>query len=246
MNAGIPLQFIFDNVRTQISDDAELYTDTFLLSAVNSALHILAMEEDLQRLFKLKYKTELATVYEDKKNGKIIPRPAARWTLDIPGEVVGKEHLNFVEMECYKDVTPCYVRPEDFYGCYKFPEEACPGLPCYYTMENYNGKTTIIFDKPLDRLVALDAMFYIIPEYISSESLNDASNYYLPVSQSFAEAITELVKIVINKEQTDFSSANARYQDYDKLVTDISNKLALQAMNDEPVFLNGFADARAY
>ena len=236
------LQFIYDQVRMQISDDAELYTDTFLLSAVNSALHMLAMEEDLQRLFKLKYKAELATINRDGK-------PAARWTLDVPGEVVGKERMNFIEMDCYKDITPCFQRPEDFYSCYKFPEQNCPGLPCSYTLENYRGKTTIIFDKPLDRLAAIDAMFYIIPAYISADDVAEAggaSKYYLPVSSSFAEAIIELVKVIINKEQTDFSSANARLQDYDKMVVDIANKLALQAMNDEPVFLNGFADAEVY
>ena len=206
MHSGTPLQLIFDTVRTQLSDDADLYTDTFLLSAVNSALHILALEEDLQRLFKLKYSAELATVNADGK-------PAARWTLDIPGEVVGKERLNFMEMECYKDVTPCFVRPEDFFGCYKFPEQNCPGLPCSYTIENYQGKTTIIFDKPLDRLVGVDAMFYIIPAYISKEDVEaagGAAKYYLPVSSSFAEAIAELVKVIINKEQTDFSSAASR------------------------------------
>ena len=242
MHSGTPLQLIFDEVRTQLSDDADLYTDTFLLSAVNTALHLLAIEEDLQRLFKLKYAAELATLNKDGK-------PAARWTLDIPGEVVGKERMSFMEMDCYRDVTPCYVRPEEFFGCYKFPEQNCPGLPCSYTMEHYNGKTTIIFDRPLDRLVGIDAMFYIIPAYISMDDVKaagGASKYYLPISSSFAEAVAELVKVVINKEQTDFSSASARMQDYDKMVVDIANKLALQAMNDEPVFVNGFADAGVY
>ena len=242
MDSGTPLQLIYDEVRTQISDDAELYTDTFLLSAVNSALHMLAVEEDLQRLFKLKYAAELATINKDGK-------PAARWTLDIPGEVVGKERLNFMEMECYKDITPCFVRPEEFFHCYKFPEQNCPGLPCGYTIENYRGKTTIIFDKPLDRLVGIDAMFYIIPAYISQDEVDAAggpSKYYLPISSSFAEAVAELMKVIINKEQTDFSSASARLQDYDKMVVDIANKLALQAMNDEPVFVHGFADAGVY
>ena len=65
MHSGTPLQLIYDEVRTQLSDDADLYTDTFLLSAVNTALHLLAMEEDLQRLFKLKYSAELATLNAD-------------------------------------------------------------------------------------------------------------------------------------------------------------------------------------
>lgn len=243
MTSGVPLNFIIDEVRTQVSDDADLYTDSWMLSAINSAIHILAMEEDLQRLFKLRYKAELSTINQDGK-------PAARWTLDIPGEVVGKERMSFIELECYKDITPCYKRPEDFFACFKFPEQECPGLPCSYTMEHLNGKTTIIFDRPLDRLVAIDAMFYIIPEYITKKAWDEATadhgDYYIPISPSFAEAIMELVKIKLNEEQTDFSTANSRYQDYDKLVTDIANKLALQAMADEFISVNGFADAGVY
>ena len=45
MTGGTPIQLIIDEVRTQISDDADLYTDAFLLSAINSAIHILAYEE---------------------------------------------------------------------------------------------------------------------------------------------------------------------------------------------------------
>ena len=243
MTGGTPIQLIIDEVRTQISDDADLYTDAFLLSAINSAIHILAYEEDLQRLFKLRYQTELATINQDGK-------PAARWTLDIPGEVVGKERMSFVEMECYKDITPCYVKPEEFYACYSFPAQECPGLPCAYTMEHVNGKTTIIFDRPIDRLVAIDAVFYIIPEYVTksawAKAKREAGDYYLPISQSFAEAVMELVKVIINKEQTDFATANSRLQDYDKMVVDIANKLALQAMNDEPVFVNGYENSGVY
>lgn len=243
MTGGTPIQLIIDEVRTQISDDADLYTDRFLLSAINSALHILSLEEDLQRLFKLRYKAELATVNPDGK-------PAARWTLDIPGEITGKERLAFIEMECYNDITPCYLKPEEFYACYRYPEQECPGLPCAYTIEHVNGKSTIIFDRPIDRLVGIDALFYIIPEYVTSTAWEEAKrkygDYYLPVSSSFAEAIMELVKVIINKEQTDFSTANSRLQDYDKLVVDIANKLALQAMNDEPVFVNGYEDSGVY
>ena len=231
---GTPIQQIIDAVRIQISDDAHLYTDTFLLSAINSAIHMLAVEEDLQRLFKLKYKAELAT--KDPETNK----PAARWTLDIPGEVVGKERLNFIEFECYKDITPCFLTPQEFFACYKFPEQNCPGLPCAYTMEHYYGKTTIIFDRPLDRLVGIDAMFYIIPRYLTKDDT------LAPISPSFMEAVCELVKIIINEEQTDFSTASSRYQNYDKMVVDIANKLALQAMNDEPIFVNGWVDSGVY
>lgn len=238
MQSGTPIRLIIDEVRMQLSDDADMYTDSFILSAINSAIHMLAMEEDCQRLFKCRYQAELATLNRDGK-------PAARWTLDIPGEVVGKERFACVDMECYKDCTPCYRTPKEFYSTYRFPEQNCAGLPSTYTLENYNGKTTVIFDRPLDRLCALDAMFYIVPEYIPKSALDDP-NYRINVSPSYMEAICELVKVIINEEETDFSTANARLQDYDKLVVDIANKLALQEMNDEPVFIRGFADTALY
>lgn len=224
---GHPIQVLFDDVREQISDEGHLYTDSFLRSALNSAIHIIAMEQDCERLFKVKYQAELATINKD-------GTPAARWTLDTEGEVVGKERLNFVAQdECYEDITPCYKTPSEFFSCYKMPENNTPGIPCAYTIETIGNQNTIIFDRPLDRLVAIDAVFYIIPRYLTKD------DKIAPFSSSFAEPFAELMKIVINKEQTDFASANARYQDYDKLVTDIANKLALQAMNGEPVYVNG-------
>lgn len=224
---GHPIQQIFDDVRTQISDDAHMYTDTFLLSALNSAIHIVALEQDAERLFKMKYQAELATVNADGSR-------AARWTLDTNGEVVGKERLNFISQdECFVDATPCYKTPQEFFRCYKFPENNTPGVPCDYTLEHIGDQTTLIFDRPLDRIIAIDAVFYIIPRYLTAEDQR------APFSSSYAEAFAELMKIVINKEQTDFANANARYQDYDKLITDITNKLALQAMNDEMVTVKG-------
>lgn len=227
---GHPIAHLINEVRTQISDDAHMYTDAFLLSALNSAIHIVALEQDCERIFKIKYQQELATVNGD-------GTPAARWTLETEGEIVGKERMNFVAQdECYSDVTPCFKTPKEFFRCYKFPENECPGLPCSYTLEQIGSQTTLIFDRPLDRLVAIDAVFYIIPRYLT------ADDDMAPFSSSYAEAFAELMKIVINKEQTDFANANARYQDYDKQISDIANKLALQAMNGEPVFVSGGLD----
>ena len=52
---GHPIKQIINDVRLQISDDAKMYTDTFLLSALNSAIHLVALEQDCERLFKIKY-----------------------------------------------------------------------------------------------------------------------------------------------------------------------------------------------
>lgn len=224
---GHPIQQIIEDVRVQISDDAHMYTDTFLRSALNSAIHLVALEQDCERVFKIKYQAELATINKD-------GTPSARWTLKTEGEIVGKERLNFISQdECYEDITPCYKTPQEFFRCYKFPENNAPGLPCAYTFEQIGNQTTLIFDRPLDRLVAIDAVFYIIPRYLTR--LDETA----PFSSSYAETFAELMKIVINKEQTDFANANSRYQDVDKQVTDIANKLALQAMNNEPVYVAG-------
>ena len=118
---GHKIQQLFEDVRTQISDDAHLYTDTFLLSALNSAIHILAMEKDLERMFKVKYQAELATINKDGTR-------AARWTLDLDGELVGKERFSLIAQDdCYTDVTPCYKSPREFFKCYRFPENNTQG-----------------------------------------------------------------------------------------------------------------------
>ena len=71
-HGGALLSDIIDDVRIQISDDAELYTDTFIISAINSALKLIALEEDARRIFRYKLQTELATINKD-------GTPAARW-----------------------------------------------------------------------------------------------------------------------------------------------------------------------
>lgn len=224
---GHPIAQIIEDVRVQISDDAHMYTDTFLRSALNSAIHLVALEQDCERIFKIKYQAEFATLNKD-------GTPAARWTLDTEGEIVGRERMNFISQgECYEDITPCYKTPQEFFSCYKFPENNEPGLPCAYTLEQIGSQTTLIFDRPPDRLVAIDAVFYIIPRYLT------AADTVAPFSSSYAETFAELMKIVINKEQTDFANANARFQDVDKQISDIANKLALQAMAGEPVFVAG-------
>jgi hypothetical protein len=227
---GANLYDFIDDVRTQISDDADFYTDTFILSAINSAIRLVAMEEDTYRLFKYKLQTELATINPDGK-------PAARWELDIPGTYVGKERFNVIRQDdCYTDITPCYVTPQEFFKCYRFPEQRNAGLPLNYTLEHIGDSSTLIFDRPLSELVAIDAVVYYIPRRITKDDEN------LPFGYAFSEPIAELVKIIINKEQTDFSNARARYEDYDKAITDIAQKLALISMNDEMVYVGSLAD----
>ena len=62
---GHPIAQIIEDVRVQISDDAHMYTDTFLRSALNSAIKLVAIEQDCERVFKIKYQSELATINAD-------------------------------------------------------------------------------------------------------------------------------------------------------------------------------------
>ena len=54
---GANLREIIEDIRLQISDDADLYTDTFIVSAINSAIKLIALEEDARRLFRYKLQT---------------------------------------------------------------------------------------------------------------------------------------------------------------------------------------------
>lgn len=224
---GALLRDIIDDVRLQISDDAHLYTDTFIISAINSALKTIALEEDARRIFKYKLQTELATVNGD-------GTPAARWDLNIPGKYSGKEYFNLVKQdECYTCLKPCYKTTKEFFNCCAFPENELPGDACSYTLEHIGSSTTLILDRPPADLVAIDAVIYVIPRRVTK---NDVT---IPIADAYSEALTELVKIIINKEQTSFDQARMRYEDLDKIISDIVQNIALVEMNDELVVIGG-------
>lgn len=224
---GALLRDIIDDVRIQISDDAQLYTDTFIISAINSALKIIGLEEDARRIFRYKLQTELATINKD-------GTPAARWDLNIPGKYTGKDYFNFVKQdECYDCMKMCYKKPKDFFNCCAFPENEAIGHPCSYTLEHIGDSTTLIFDRPPADLVAIDAMIYLIPRRVRANDIT------LPIADAYSELLTELVKVIINKEQTSFDQARMRYEDYDKQITDVVQQIALTEMNDEMVLVAG-------
>lgn len=224
---GMLVRDLIDDVRVQISDDAHLYTDTFIISAINSALKIIALEEDARRIFRYKLQTELATLNAD-------GTPAARWDLQIPGKYIGKEYFNLVKQdECYVCLKPCYKQPKEFFNCCAFPENERPGDPCSYTLEHFGDTTTLILDRPPADILAVDATIYIIPRRIRANDLT------LPIGDAYSELLAELVKIVINKEQTSFDQARMRYEDYDKMITDVVQQIALTEMNDELTLVVG-------
>ena len=224
---GALLQDIIDDVRGQISDDAHLYTDTFIISAINSALKIIALEEDARRIFRYKFQSELATLNAD-------GTPAARWDLELPGKYMGKDYFNIIKQdECYTCLKPCYKSTKEFFRCCAFPENETPGDPCNYTLEHMGNLTTLILDRPPADLVAVDAMVYLIPRRVTKADKS------LPIADAFSEALTELVKIIINKEQTSFDQARMRYEDYDRLITDIVQNIAMTEMNDELLIVSG-------
>lgn len=227
---GDKLQTVINEVRTQISDDAELYTDTFIVSAINSAIKQIAWEEDARDFFKYHLQTELASINGD-------GTPAARWTFSMPGTYNGKVYLNFISLDgCYGCLTPCYEPEERFFRCCAFPENECPGKPCTYTLEQMGDKTTLIFDRPPDSLIAVDGMFYIVPQDITTQ------NEAVPLGPAYREALTELVKIIINKEQDSFDQARMRYEDYDKHMRDIIQGMALRRMQDQMIIVSGGLD----
>ena len=222
---GDSLPEVIRVVRSLISDDAHLYTDTFITDAINESIKLISWEEDAEKIFKCKLQTELATINAD-------GTPAARWTLKIPGTYRGKEYFNFVSLDgCYSCLKPCYKKPEDFFRCCAFPENECPGEPCYYTIEQIGDNTTIIFDRPPNSLVGINALIYIVPQDVTPK------NKTIPLARAYRTALTELVKIIINKEQDSFDQARMRYEDYDKHIRDIIQGMALTRMDNEAILL---------
>jgi hypothetical protein len=224
---GAKVQDIIDDVRTQISDVGELYTDTFLRNAISSCIKLIALREDGRPFFKFKLQTELATLNADGTR-------AARWDLPIPGKYSGKEYFNLIKMdECYTCLKPCYKTPDKFFKCCRFPEKECPGDPCNYTLEHFGNITTLVLDRPLADLVAIEAVIYIVPDRITAEDETIA------LADGYSEILCELVKIFINKEQTSFDEARSRYEDFDAAIEDAIQNMALVEMNDELIIVKG-------
>jgi hypothetical protein len=227
---GAKLMDIIDDVRTQLSDNGQFYSDKFLLSAMNSAIKLISLEEDARRLFKYKFQAELASINAD-------GTPAARWELNLPGRYTGKEYINFVKQDdCFGCADPCFKTPKEFFECCRFPENECPGDPCAYTLEHIGDSTTLILDRPPKGLLAVEGMFYISPRRLTLDDIT------IPLGDSYSEALKELIMVIINKEQTSFDQARMRYEDVDKVITDIVQSLALQHMNDEPLIVKGGLD----
>ena len=100
----------------------------------------------------------------------------------------------------------------------------------------FGSITTLTFDRPPSGIYAVNASVYLIPQRITLEDET------IPLGEEFTEPLKELVKIIINKEQTSFDQARMRYEDYDKVITDLAQLIALREMNDEILIVNGALD----
>ena len=79
-------------------------------------------------------------------------------------------------------------------------------------------------------------MLYIIPRRLT---LSDKT---IPLADAYSELLTEMIKIIINKEQTSFDQARMRYEDFDALIVDVVQRMALIEMGDKILVVNGGLD----
>lgn len=220
----------YDTVEQFISEFRQRVGDTtcqtpakHIISWINTAMRRLARSRGLDKLFTYQDTFELARLNED-------GTPAAAWRLKGLGDgfklgmiidiksMILKEHTEC----CPKNCQPCYMPFNWFRKEHPFPEEREPGMPCHFTINQMDGITTIIFDRPIDAPITLDLVYSAFPPRV--EKMTDL----VRVPYAYSDILMEAVLILFHQEAQDYSFARANYEDWDYFVAEARELLAKQ------------------
>ena len=206
-----------------------------IISWINTALRRLARSRGLDKLFTYHDTFQLARLNED-------GTPAAAWKLKglkddgiQLGMIIDIKSVIVLDTSgcCMEGYHPCYMPLGWFRREHPFPEKECPGIPCAFTINQIEGATQFIFDRPISRPLALDMVYSAFPPRI--EKLDDL----IRVPYAYSDILMEAVVILHNQEAQDYSFARANYEDWDFLVAEARELLAKQPTGFPPRTMRG-------
>ena len=219
MNDYQTVKEFIDEFRGRVGDtDCDIPTNS-IIAYLNTALRRLAREKGLDKLFRFQDTIELASI---NNNGM----PSAAWNLKLKGmgaiiDIISLRVLDKSSCAIF-DVNPCYLPYKEFYECNAMPEQNDAGAPTHFTLQNIQGQTRILFDRPIDGPYAIDMFYSAFHPRIKTV------NETVMIPYGYSDILTEAVIIFYNMEAADFASARALYEDYDKLVAEARELLAKQ------------------
>lgn len=216
-------EFIKD-VRENLEDQTGDILTTSIMAYLRSSLSRLAREPGLEDLFMYHDTLELGRMKEDGS-------PAAVWTINGVkedngegrpiGQIINVKSLLILKTtDCnVRQVTPCYLPYKYFRQEHPFPECLPPGDPCFFTIEQFQGTTKIMFDQPINRPYAIDMVYAAFHPRIKSEK------DILRIPVDYEDLLIELVKTLYYEGTSDFASSRAVEDKIDYLVAQIREQL---------------------
>lgn len=219
-------QFVKD-FRDNLEDQTGDILTTTILAYLRTALSRLAREPGLDELFLYNDTFELGSLKEDGS-------PAASWTLNgikedngqgrPIGQIINVKSLLILKTEDCKvrPVEPCYLPYRYFRRDHPFPECESPGDPCAFTIQQMQGKTKIIFDKPINRPYAIDMLYSAFHPRITS------TKDVIRIPQDYEDLLIEYVKSLYYEGTSDFASSRAILEEQDYYIAQIREQLHRQ------------------
>lgn len=217
-----------NDLRKSLEDQTGDIPQASIITNLNLVLMRIAREKGLEKLFLYQDTLELGRIKEDGS-------PAAAWTINGVkedegegrpiGQIIDIKSLLILKTEnCHvRPVEPCYLPYKYFRKEHPFPECLPPGDPCFFTVYQFQGKTKLMFDRPINRPYAIDMMYSAFHPRVSkgSDVIRIPSNY--------EDLLIELVKVYYFEGSSDMATSYALEDRVDYLVAQIREQLAAQS-----------------
>lgn len=201
--------------RDRIGDTSKSVPPSYIISYLNTALRRLLRQDGMERLMDRHDTFELSSINKD-------GTPSASWDLGNIGTILDIRNFRVLMAS---DGKICLARPRfrelaDFYDEVVLPEQAVPGNPSLYTLEQLGALTRLVFDRPPSKLVAVDMVYSAFHPRIT------APTDEIRIAWAYMDIITEIVIILHKIETTDQSTARALWEDVDTFTADLKELLA--------------------
>lgn len=212
---GQTVEDFIQEFRDRIGDTSKSVMPSTIISCLTTALRRLARTDGMDKLFEYRDVYELSAINRD-------GTPSAAWNLGNIGSIIDIQQFKALKADSggICKIFPRYKEYNDFFDEHPLPETNTPGNPDYYTFEQIGTITRLLFNRPPDKLLAIDMKYSAFHPRITSIEDNILMAY------DYCDLLIEYCIILHKIETTDQSTARALYEDLDLLVTEAKELLA--------------------
>lgn len=214
-NIGQSVEDFIQEFRDRIGDTSKSVPTSYIISYLTTALRRLARTQGMDKLFEYRDVYELAAINGD-------GTPSAAWDLGNIGTIINIQNFKVLKADAggICKLFPKYKEYDAFFDEHPLPEANTPGKPDYYSYEQLGGITRLLFNRPPDKLVAVDMKYSAFHPRITK--ITDD----ILMAFDYCDILIDYCIILHKIETTDQSTARALYEDLDLLVTETVEQLA--------------------